>query len=251
MPSITTQAASILTSDQISALLNSGVVYTIIPTTPQPSFIVITQNGPVRAPVGYVPPENLSDATFNGLPIAGIQTPHVATLDQFLNFGQEWVYTQEDAPTVRPTSNPPTPVASPLNPPPQQATITYAPSASIATLKRATAVSQMYTIFPDTFQNNILYYIGISGSLFSETYTITNITTNTSLELTVQVPSYIDATIAPNTILPGQQAIITTKYNVEAAISKFQADKQTQFTDKLQWFITPLDVTGPVYIPIN
>ncbi len=164
--------------------------------------------------------------------------------------GYVWVWA--DAPQPSTSTPAPIPVAAVVVPPkvviPPIASTVYAPIPIDLGLIRATSVSQMYTITPNTFQNNIMYLIGKSGSIFSQDYAFSNVTTNADLLVTVRVPTYITSNTTSVTVAAGKQSTISVNFNIDGAMSKFMTDKQTKFNDQLEWAVTPLNLTGPVYI---
>lgn len=115
---------------------------------------------------------------------------------------------------------------------------------------RVTQVSQMYTIVPNTFQHDMLHLIGEQQTNFTKSYTFTNITTNANLAITIDVPSYIKSSVSTITIKPKQQIVINVELDRQASTDRFVATKQSTVNDAAMWVVTPVNFSGPVYIPV-
>jgi hypothetical protein len=125
----------------------------------------------------------------------------------------------------------------------------FVPPAKPAGVIRATTSAQMYTISPNTFQHDMLYLIGEQQSVFSKTYTFTNITTNADLAITIDVPVYVKSSVSTITVKPKQQIVIDIQLDGEAATKYFIAHKQSTVVDTIAWTVKPVNFSGPVYIP--
>ena len=147
------------------------------------------------------------------------------------------------APVVAP------PVSPPVNVPPPVPSVVHTPPIATPGIIRATKVSQMYTITPNTFTNDILYLIGEVQSTFFQSYTLTNITTNADLSVTVRVPKYLRCNTSTSLVKPKSQIVITVELNQEEATNQFIATKQSMTSDELEWNILPTNYSGPIYIP--
>lgn len=125
--------------------------------------------------------------------------------------------------------------------------IEYTPPVVDPKTTRATNVSQMYIISPDTFEHDILYIIG-KKSTFAKSYVVKNITFNADLLITIRVPSYIKTSISTVIIKPQQKSTIVVEFDTDAALSQFVSTKQSLSMDQLHWTVTPVNLIGPVYI---
>lgn len=149
------------------------------------------------------------------------------------------------APSPIPPQLPPAPVI-PLPPP-----MVYTQPVIDPKTTRATSVSQMYTISPNTFNFATRYVLGQTQIIPDVIYRFKNITLNVDLLLTTKLPSWMMINIDPSQVVkPGQEIAIVVRFNKENATNTFLSDRQTTRNEQLSWLVKPINITEPVYVPL-
>jgi hypothetical protein len=116
---------------------------------------------------------------------------------------------------------------------------------------RARSTTEMYSFSPNATNYEWIYEVGKFPSITPLQYKFRNNTVNTVLRLQLELPEWAE-TDSPKLVDMEPQREIAVNIRFKESDAKMKSTMNSRrFSQQLRWFVTPLDVRGPVYVLRN
>lgn len=151
-------------------------------------------------------------------------------------------------PQFLPSTMPQQPAAGPL---PNPYVRLVRPFQDPANTFRARSVTEMYSFSPNAGGYEWIYEVGRPPTIAPLQYKFRNNTVNSVLRFQFELPEWAE-TDSPKLIDmdPQTEMMVTVRFKESDAKMKSTMNSR-RFSQQLRWYVTPLDVRGPVYVLRN
>lgn len=109
-------------------------------------------------------------------------------------------------------------------------------------------VREMYSYSPTVVNYDWTYEVGRTPSMKPVQYKFVNNTINATLRFHFEFPGWISSdTARAIDIMPNQELVVNLQFN-ESYAKDLSILSDKRVSDILRWFVTPINITGPVYV---